>query len=180
MLSNKTPSELRDINRSKLRSMNVSGPTTEVFLNNNHYTPMDHTIVVSALERMTNVRDKEIFVARAGQAPSRDLAFLMRRRAELLAAQNSQNDLFTSFIDVRGFPLNQTCRGLVVLVAPIDNLAWLKWFNDTVSVVSQEFKQSNIESGVELRITGTLTPLARKSLHERGWKVVKHLPRGAL
>ena len=101
MVLDKTPSELRDANRAKLSAMGVPGTIINAFLDNAFYTPVDQTVIVAALVKMNGVGNRDLFVRRASQAPSRDLAFFTRTRAELLADQNSRTDPFVDFVDVR-------------------------------------------------------------------------------
>jgi len=177
MVLDKTPSELRDANRAKLSAMGVPGTMISAFLDNTFYTPMDQTVIVAALAKMNGVGHRDLFVRRASQAPSRDLAFFTRTRAELLADQNSRVDPFVDFVDVRGIPVNQTRSGKVVVVAALDELAWTKQASDFVSVIDQDVKQRKLGNSVEVRISGAATALAKASLRERGWTVIENISR---
>ena len=176
MVLDKTPSELRDANRAKLSAMGVPDTVISAFLDNAFYTPMDQTIIVAALAKMNGVGHRDLFVRRASQAPSRDLAFFTRTRAELLADQHSRVEPFVDFVDVRGIPLNQTRSGKVVVVVALDELAWTKQASDFVAVMDQDIKQRKLGNSLEVRISGTATALAREGLRERGWKVSKTFP----
>jgi hypothetical protein len=177
LVLDKTPSELRDANRAKLSAMGVPGTMISAFLDNTFYTPMDQTVIVAALAKMNGVGHRDLFVRRASQAPSRDLAFFTRTRAELLADQNSRVDPFVDFVDVRGIPVNQTRSGKVVVVAALDELAWTKQASDFVSVIDQDVKQRKLGNSVEVRISGAATALAKASLRERGWTVIENISR---
>jgi len=177
MVLDKTPSELRDANRAKLSAMGVPGTMISAFLDNTFYTPLDQTVIVAALAKMNGVGHRDLFVRRASQAPSRDLAFFTRTRAELLADQNSRVDPFVDFVDVRGIPVNQIRSGKVVVVAALDELAWTKQASDFVSVIDQDVKQRKLGNSVEVRISGTATALAKASLRERGWTVIENISR---
>ena len=177
MVLDKTPSELRDANRAKLTAMGIPGTLISAFLDNSFYTPMDQTIIVAALGRMNGVGNREIFVRRASQAPSRDLAFFTRTRAELLADQHSRVEPFVDFFDIQGIPLNRTRNGKVVVLVALDQLAWTKQASDFVAVMDHDIKQRKLGNLVEVRMTGTATPLAREGLRERGWKVTENISR---
>lgn len=166
----KTPSELRDQNRARLTAMGVSGNVANALLDNTSYTPADQTALVAALGRMNGVANRHLFVARAAQAPNRDLAYFMRRRAELIATQHTTEPLL-DFIEVRGFALNRARASKVVAVLPVDELAWTKEAEAVVDAVGKEVKDRKLGDVVELRVTGTVTPLTAKNLRERGWKL---------
>jgi len=175
MVLDKTPSELRDTNRAKLIAMRVPEPAINAFLDNAFYTPMDHTIVVSALAKMNGVANRGVFVTRASQARSRDLAVFIRHRAEMLADYNRQMEPFADFVEVRGLPLNRTRAGKVVAIVAFDQLVWTKQASDLVAVIDQDIRQRQLGTSIELRIAGTATALAREGLRERGWKVVENI-----
>jgi hypothetical protein len=177
MVLDKTPSELRDANRAKLSAMGVSNAVISAFLDNAFYTPMDQTVIVAALGKMDGVKNRGLFIVRASQAPSRDLAFFTRTRAELLADQHSRVEPFVDFVDVRGIPLNQTRTGKVVAVVALDELAWTKQMSDFVAVMDQDIKQRKLGNSIEVRVSGTATALAKASLRERGWTVIESISR---
>jgi hypothetical protein len=76
-----------------------------------------------------------------------------------------------SFVDVKGFPFVMTQRGAVVGVFPIDHLAWTAGFDQRETDISSAIKQIPGVTGKELLITGTVDPVARKALEDRGWTV---------
>jgi hypothetical protein len=177
LVRDKTPSELRDLNRSRLAGMGVPDRSISAFLDNTFFTPSDQTAFVAAMAKLGGVTDRHLFVIRASQAPNRDLAYFIRRRAELLADYHTRVEPLTAFVDLRGFPLNQTRSGKVLALIPVDELAWTKEASGVVDVIDRDVKARKLGSVVELRTSGALTPLARKSMTERGWKVVEHVVR---
>jgi len=158
-----------------LVAMGVSEPATNAFLDNAFYTPMDHTIIVSALAKMNGVANRGGFVIRASQARSRDLAVFIRHRAEMLADYHHRVEPFADFVEVRGVPLNRTRAGKVVAIVPFDQLVWTKQASDLVFVIDQDIRQRQLGTSIELRITGTATALARGGLRDRGWNVVENV-----
>jgi hypothetical protein len=170
----KTPSELRDANRAKLIAMGVPGPAINAFLDNAFYTPMDQTLIVSALVKMNGVGNRGVFVTRASQARNRDLAVFIRHRAEMLADYHRRVEPFADFFEVRGLPLNRTRTGKVVAIAAFDRLVWTKQASDLVAIIDQDVKQRKPGTHIELRIAGTATASANEGLRERGWNVVEN------
>jgi hypothetical protein len=175
MVLDKTPSELRDINKARLTAMGVPGPAIGAFLDNTFYTPMDQTIIVASLVKMKGVANRGVFVTRASQAATRALAVFIRRRAELVADYHNRVEPFADFVEVRGVPLTRTRTGKVVAIVAFDQLVWTKQASDLVAVVDQDIKQRKLGNSIELRITGTATAEAREGLQERGWKVFENI-----
>ena len=157
--------------------MGVPGAVISAFLDNASYKPMDQTVIVAALARMNGVGHKDLFVRRASLAPSCDLAFFTRTRVELLAEQYNRVERFVDFVDIQGIPLNQTRSGKVVAVVALDELAWTKQVSDFVAVMDQDIKQRKLGNSVEVRISGTATPMAKEGLRERGWKLFENIAR---
>ena len=175
MMLDKTPSELRDANKAKLGAMGIPRPVISAFLDNTFYTPTDQTIIVASLVKMSGVANRGLFVKRAAQASNRNLAVFIRHRAQLLAAHHTRVEPFADFFEVRGLPLNQTRSGKVVIIVPFDELAWTKQASDLVAVIDQDVKQRKLGNSIELRTTGTATPVARDGLSEQGWKLFENI-----
>jgi len=175
MVADKTASELRESNRAKLAHMGVSKPVMNAFLDNTYYTPLDQTVLVAALGRMIGVKDRHLFVVRASQAPNGDLAFFMRRRAETLSDHHTRVEPLSDFIEVRGFPLNRTRSGKVLVLVPLDQFVWTKQGSDLAAAVNQDVKQRKLGTAIEFRVGGTVTATAKQGLSERGWKVFEHV-----
>jgi hypothetical protein len=175
MVLDKTPSELRDANRTRLTAMGVPGPVIGGFLDNTFYTPTDQTIIVASLVKMKGVANRGLFVTRASQAASRPLALFIRRRAELLADHHNRVEPFADFFEVRGLPLNRTRAGKVVAIVGFDQLVWTKQASDLVAAVDQDIKQGRLGNSVELRMTGAATAEARQGLQERGWTLFENI-----
>ncbi|WP_210208515.1 hypothetical protein, partial [Rhodoplanes roseus] len=169
----KAPSELRDLNRASLTAMGVPVPITAAFLDNTVFTPTDQTVIVTALARMKGVKNQHIFVARAAQAGSRDLAFFFRRRAELIADHHLKTEALAEFVDVRGLAVNRTRGGTVVAVVPFDMLAWTEPVSGLVAAMDDDIRRGGLGKAIEIRVTGGVTERARQGLREHGWTLVE-------
>ena len=173
LVRDKTPAQLQDINRERLIRMGVDGGTTRQFLSHKLYTPTDKTAIIAALHGMGGVKNRPVYFARAVNANSRDLAYFLRRRAEMLARFQSSTGALASFVLVRGLPLNQLRNGRILVLVPLDELAWTKQAGGAFTAITDELKRSKVTGGVELRITGRATPMARSMLESMGWTVVE-------
>ena len=173
LVRDKTPAQLQDINRTRLTRMGVDGGTTRRFLGHKLYTPTDKTAIVAALNVMGGVKNRRIFIARTLNANSRDLAFFLRRRAELLSQYHRQTGNLASFVLVRGFPLNQLRDGRVLALVPLDELSWSKNAAGAFTTITEELRRLKASRGVELRITGRATPMARKMLQGMAGRLLR-------
>jgi hypothetical protein len=168
-----TAAQIFDINRAKLLAMGADIELTEALLVNRSYTPIDMTVLVAALDNMPTVEDRVLFLRRAAQMDTRSLAFFMRRHAEMLKNQQSRGAGFARFVSLGGYPFNVARGGRIVGAMPIDVLAW----TETTAAVWRECAadaRKVLPSGkVDLRITGTATPRARRELQALGWRVAE-------
>ncbi|MGI9415338.1 MAG: hypothetical protein ACR2PM_16810, partial [Hyphomicrobiales bacterium] len=173
LIRDKTPAQLLDLNRSRLKSMGVGRKTIKRFLKNERLTPSDQTVIVAALSQLSGVRNRAIFVQRAAGADTRELVFVHRARAEMLARHHKSVGKLGDFISVKGLVFNRTRDGQVLGVVPLDLFAWTELAGGALQVVTQELKRKKMMNGGELRISGRATPLARKMAEALGWRVVE-------
>lgn len=174
LLRDKTPAQLMEINRDRLRKMGVSEATIQNFLENDFYTLSDRTRLVDALAGMSQVRNRAVYVDRAAAAYRRDLAYFLVRRAELIADyQRVAKGMVVEFVSVQGFPLNFLADGRALFLAPIDELAWSETPIQAVSALTEGLRSTVKTRKLELRITGRVTPAAREALTGMGWTVVE-------
>jgi hypothetical protein len=171
LVRDKTPAQLIDINTRKLKKLGVPAKTINAFLGNKHFTPADHTAIVSSLETLKGVRNVQAFVSRAAQTEGRDLAMFLRTRADMIAAYQRHNGSIASFVVVRGFPLNQLKDGRMALIAPIDSLAWTPEVSGTAAAITGDLGKLGAKSGSILAISGSATPSAIDGFKGLGWDI---------
>ena len=90
LIADKNPAELKDINREKLVKMGVHESLAEVFLEHPDFSPTQKTFLVGALEVMSLVQNREIFIQISSLSQNEDLAFYRRRQAEMMAAYHKR------------------------------------------------------------------------------------------
>ena len=169
-----TASQIFDLNRQKLRAMSVDSELVEALLVNRYYTPIDMAVLVAALDNMPGVEDRTVFLQRAAQIDSRSLAYFMRRHAEMLKNHQSRGAAFARFVSLGGYPFNVARDGRILGVMPMDALAWTEAIADVLRICATDARKLSATGKVELRITGTATPRAKRELKALGWRVVEN------
>ena len=169
-----TASQIFDLNREKLRAMSADSELVEALLVNRYYTPIDMAVLVAALDNMPGVEDRTVFLQRAAQIDSRSLAYFMRRHAEMLKNHQSRGAAFARFVSLGGYPFNVARDGRILGVMPIDALAWTETIADVLRICAADARKLSVTGKVELRITGTATPRAKRELKALGWRVVEN------
>jgi hypothetical protein len=171
----RTAAQIFDLNRQALHRMGVDDKLIEALLANRNYTPIDMAVIVASLEAMAGVAGKPILLARVAEIDSRPLAYFMRRSAEMLRNHQRRGAGFARIELLGGYPFMITRDGHVVAVMPIDALSWTK---DTAAALRDSAAAASslrLAKPVELRITGTATPLAKRELQKLGVRVAEHV-----
>lgn len=169
-----TASQILDINRDLLKKMDVDDELSNKLLSNTNYTPLDMAAMVAALDSMSAVRDRDVFVARAAAADGRAIAYVMRRTAELMADDYRKHGGYVRFVSLAAFPYVVTRDGRVTALLPIDALSWTRDTAVGFTQVSTERKRMAPNARGELRITGMATAMAKERLKAQGWTVREH------
>ena len=171
LVRDKTPAELEKINRESLRSMGVDDGLADHFLSSTSYTPREKTFLVGALASMTGVSDRSIFLRLATMDCEESVAVFMRVRAQLMDLYQEKTNSVAGFVSASGVPLMLTKTGVIVGVFPLDYVAWTAGFGQKGTAVSNAIQAMPGIRGKELWITGTIDPMARRSLENKGWKL---------
>jgi hypothetical protein len=164
------------MHRAKLGNLGVDNATADQLFANPNYTPLDITAMTDALSSIGPITNLNAMVARAASADTRNGAYFIRRRIELTAAYQQRNKTIVSvtrFGDLM-YPLCLTEHGGIVGVYPIDSLSWTQETAATFDAMKSDVDADRATGPKLLVITGTATPLAKKNLAARGWKVMEN------
>ena len=172
LVRDKRPSELKKINKKKLKVMGVSEFLADDFLQNPYYTPQELTLLVGQLESMKGVDGRDKFIKIASKADEESVARFMRMRAEMMAMYRANAKVGARIIEVNGVSFLQKNDGLIVGLFPLDHILWTAalWHKEE-AVVAAIGRLTGEVTGKELWIEGTVDPVARKALEDKGWKV---------
>jgi hypothetical protein len=176
LVVDKTPGQLRDLNRARLTEMGVGKALARRFLNSAFYTPTDKVALVAALHGLKGVENRSLYIDRAAQAKRRDAALFLVKRAELIAQYQRSTGGIARFISLGGMPLNQLEDGRILAVMPFDQLVLTEEVDQTFATVTEDMRKLQRRPAGELRITGHATKMARRRLKELGWTVAEGGP----
>jgi len=170
--------QLIDLNKAKLAKLGIAKQQVKRLMKSRYYTPVDITVMADALGRMGRVENMDALVARAATATSRDIAYFIRKRFEMIAAYQERRHDLTAFVrfGAAPFPLARTAAGGLVGIFPIDVLSWTADTSRAVAGITQEAKAAGMTGPKLFTITGTVTPLAKRELERLGWKVEEKAP----
>jgi hypothetical protein len=170
-LREKTSAQIVQQVRSSLQHLKVSAASSARLIDNRLYTPADLLIMTNALARL-KAGKTELFIARAAQADTRDVAFFQRRRAELLAAKSNELGGIVEFVSVANFPLNRTRDGTIVALFPLDDVSWTEPSAQAFTAVTEQLRQLGYQRSPVLATPAAVTPMASEELKKLGWTIV--------
>ena len=167
----KAPADLRVMNRKRLQAMGVNQKISDLFINNGNYTPREQTLLVAALGQMNGTKERAEFIRFAALTGNADVAVFRTRQALMYAAYDRSVTPIKRFVPVgqNAAALNQ--KGTLVFNVPLDHLVWTEEMARMINAIDQKVERFPEVKRKELSLTGTLTPLARRSLEKLGWQV---------
>lgn len=171
-----TAAQILDINRGRLKAMDVEPEVINALLSNHFYTPIDMAALVAALDSMVGAKGRNVFAERAAAAETRATAYFMRVQAEMMAADSRRENGFVRIVALGGLPFAMTRDGRIVTGAPIDALAWTEGNAVRLGAFTAERKEIAATAKGTLRISGQATALAKRQLKAQGWALIEHAP----
>jgi len=169
IFKNQPPSDLRRTNTEKLKTMGIDPSTVEMFINESIFSPREQTILVSSLDEMKGVGDRERFVQLAALTNNADMARFRQRQSEMYAGYHKAVSPLTQLVSVGQVPAARAKDGALVFNFPID---YLVWTDSLARLVANTDNLANQLPGVtrkEMWITGSLSPKARTEMKRMGW-----------
>ena len=166
-LVEKTSAQIAEEVKASLARLRVPPSVASRFVDNRRYTPADLLIMSRSLAEL-RAENTRLFIARAGDAETREEAVFQRQRAVLLA-RHAKTYGIGAFVDVAGFPLNRLNDGRVIAVFPFDEISWTE---RVAGVFQKAASSAPHDHGQPLPVTtGELTPLAKDEVARLGWSV---------
>jgi len=162
--------ELWKQNKNKLLAMGMDADTIELFLNNPVFTPALETIVVSALARMDQAVNRELFIKVGLQASTLDMAKIVSEMAVMAANYHKRIAPLKTFSTMARLLKAEKQDGSIVVFLPIDHMIWNRRLASFASEIVQQ-GMNNGSAGYEIWTLGTFSDRARLSLRAIGWQL---------
>ena len=102
------PAELKTLNGDKLAAMGVAPEISSAFLEHANYSPTRKTYITGALEQMSGVEDRGVFVDSAVLCNNVPDTFLWQRAAEMMAGYHTNVAPAARVVRAGTWPLLQT------------------------------------------------------------------------
>ena len=177
VLRDKSPTDLKIMNRKILLGMGASAADTEAFLNNGAFSPSAQTAFVLNLKSLDGVANRGAFVRLAAKKSSDEAdAIFCVETAELMANLDKAEKPLARIALIGDFPICVAKDGTVVVALQWDYAAW----TPLADRFAREVKAETKNKPCFVALSGMVSPRLREELESRGFHVEDRLSPGPL
>jgi hypothetical protein len=180
LLSEKSPSELEQINRSTFRAMGASASDIERILHGGAFIPTHATTFAVHLKALKGVANRGAFVKAAAQKSTTEADALFCVYTAALMNQIDQKTRIARIVMLRDFPICVAKDGTIIVALQWDYAAWTSraaTFTDEVQKLAGKSGQS---AHVSVGLSGEASPRLHQELEKRGMTLQDRLVPGPL
>jgi hypothetical protein len=179
-LREKSPTDLKVLNRKSLLALGASEKQTERFLNNNAFSPSAQTAFVLNLRSLNGVANRGAFVRTAGETSSDESDAIFCVQTAALMSKIHKDKPLARLAMIGDFPIGIAKDGTVVVALQWDYAAWTSGAAGFTSDVQKLAAQSGKTPNVLVALSGQVSPRLRQELETRRFTVHDRLAPGPL
>ncbi|MBX7208883.1 MAG: hypothetical protein K1X78_11255 [Verrucomicrobiaceae bacterium] len=181
LVATSSPLDLRKVNLGKLKDMGISAKDAEAFLANPHLSPTHQTRIVTALEKMTGVKGRDIIIRDATAMCENEAdATFYEQTARLIGHAHAHGLTVDHIVLLNGFPVCIAPDGGVMVALQWDYAMWSPR-SESFANGLENVKINGVKApSVTVVLTGAMSPTLRQQLDERGFRVQDKLIKGPL
>jgi hypothetical protein len=168
------PEALLKANEQKLREMGVGADTIKQLYLSKGFTLTLHTALAGSL-REVNVPGGADYVATAAEADAEREGVFFAESAAMLARFHKSTPVAAVLPDSRAL-VAKTKDGRAVALLPLDWVQWNAAYDKALGEVEKRAKAEMGATKLELRMSGTMSVVAKKEMAARGWAVTENVP----
>ena len=181
ILKEKSPTDLRMMNRRALLDMGATEKETEKFLNNNAFSPSAQTAFVLNLRSMKGVANRRAFVRLAGETCSSETDAIFCVQTAVLMSKLNKEEIPLARIELLGdFPICVAKDGTTVIALQWDYAAWTPGAARVSDEVEEFAAKPPRNKRVLVALSGQVSPRLRQELEARGQQVKDRVAPGPL
>jgi hypothetical protein len=170
----KDPEEVLKINEQQFKDLGVGGDVIKQLYLSKGFSLSLHTRFAASLAEV-NVPGCADYVATAAESDTEREALFFVESAEMLARFHKTAPVAAVLPDSRVL-VAKTKDGSAVAMVPVDWVQWTAVYEKTLGEVEKRTKAELGATKLELRMTGTMSAVAKKEMAARGWSVVENVP----
>src|SRR6266487_1306680 len=180
MLREKSPTDLKIINRKSLLDMGATEKATKRFLNNNAFSPSEQTAFVLNLKSLNGVANRGAFVRTASETSSDESDAIFCVQTAALMSKIHKDKPIARVAMIGDFPICIAKDGTIIVAFQWDYAAWTSGAAGFTSEVQKLAAQSGKNLNVFVALSGQVSPRLRQELETRGFTVQDRLVPGPL
>jgi hypothetical protein len=180
VLKEKSPTDLKMMNRKTLRAIGAGEKDGERFLNNNAFSPSQQTAFVLNLKALNGVANRGAFVRTAGETSSDESDALFCVQTAALMSKVHKDMPIARLAMIGDFPICIAKDGTIIVALQWDYAAWTSGAAGFTAGVQKLAAQSGKTPNVFVALSGQVSPRLRQELETRGFTVHDRLAPGPL
>lgn len=178
ILREKSPTDLKILNRKSLIAMGASEKETNQFLENSAFSPTAQTAFVLNLKSLDGVENRRAFINLAARTSSSEPdAIFCVQTAALMSKLHKEKKPLARIALIGDFPICIAKDGTVIVALQWDYAAWTPMADKFGRTLQAQAKPN---SSYLVAITGTVSPRLRQELEARHFQVEDRLAPGPL
>jgi hypothetical protein len=178
ILREKSPAELKMMNRKALLAMGASGKEADRFLGNDAFSPTAQTAFLLNLKSLDGVENRRAFIRLAAEISSNeaDAIFCVQTAALMSKLHHGEKPLARIAL-LGDFPICIAKDGSVIVALQWDYAAWTKLASDFEEQIQAQEKDATSRL---IAVSGMVSPRLRQELEARGYVVEDRVVPGPL
>ena len=180
MLREKSPTDLKILNRKTLLGLGAGEKETERFLNNTAFSPSEQTAFVLNLRSLNGVANRGAFVRTGGETSSDEADAIFCVQTAALMSKIHKDRPLARLAMIGDFPICIAKDGTIIVAFQWDSAAWTSGAAGFTTEVQKLAAQSGKNKNVVVALSGQVSPRLRKELETRGVTVQERLAPGPL
>ena len=180
LLSEKSPSELEQINRATFRTMGASASDIERILHGGAFTPTQSTSFAVNLKSLKGVANRGAFVKAAAQKSTTEADALFCVYTAALMNQIQEKTPIARIVMLHDFPICVAKDGTIIVALQWDYAAWTSGAAGFTDEVQKLAERSGQGARVFVGLSGEISPRLRQELETRHFIVQDRLAPGPL
>ena len=181
VLKEKSPTDLRIMNRRALLDMGATEKEAAKFLDNNAFSPSAQTAFVLNLKSMKGVGNRRAFIRLAGETSSSETDAIFCVQTAALMSKLNEDEIPLARIELLGeFPISVAKDGTTVVALQWDYAAWTSGAAHVSDEVEKFAAKTPKNKKVVVALSGQVSARLRQELEERGQLVKDRVAPGPL
>ncbi|PYI48517.1 MAG: hypothetical protein DMF11_03355 [Verrucomicrobia bacterium] len=180
VLKEKSPTDLKMMNRKTLRAIGAVEKDTERFLNNSAFSPSQQTAFVLNLKSLNGVANRGAFVRSAGETSSDESDAIFCVQTAALMSKLHKDKPIARLAMIGDFPICIAKDGTVIVAFQWDYAAWTSGAAGFTDEAQKLADKSGQGAHLFVGLSGQVSPRLRQELEARGFTVHDRLAQGPL